>query len=40
MVEGEIVMENEIFYVKRNEGAEGVRTAFVFSCPGQEELKS
>ena len=32
-------MEN-IEFVRRNDGAEGVRTAFVFSCPGQEEEKS
>ena len=26
--------------VKRNEGREDIKTAFIFSCPGQEELKS
>lgn len=31
---------NEILRVGRNEGKDECRTAFVFSCPGQEELKS
>ncbi len=30
----------EELFVRRNEGKEGIRTAFVFSCPGQQELKS
>lgn len=33
-------MENTILKVKRNEGKNDIRTAFIFSCPGQEELKS
>lgn len=30
----------ETLTVKRNEGKKEIKTAFVFSCPGQEELKS
>lgn len=33
-------MEKPMFTVKRNEGREDIHTAFIFSCPGQEELKS
>lgn len=33
-------MSDEILTVKRNEGRKDIRTAFIFSCPGQEELKS
>lgn len=33
-------MSKEILKVTRNEGREEIRTAFIFSCPGQEELKS
>ena len=33
-------MENEILKVTRNEGRAAAPTAFIFSCPGQEELKS
>ena len=31
---------DEILTVKRNEGKDGMQAAFIFSCPGQEELKS
>lgn len=31
---------DEIKYVHRNEGRSDVRTAFIFSCPGQEEMRS
>lgn len=33
-------MDNEILKVTRNEGTKNIPTAFIFSCPGQEELKS
>ncbi len=33
-------MEKQTFTVGRNEGKKDIRTAFIFSCPGQEELKS
>ncbi len=33
-------MNTEILKVKRNEGKKEIKTAFIFSCPGQEELKS
>lgn len=33
-------MEEKKLTVKRNEGREDIKTAFIFSCPGQEELKS
>ncbi len=33
-------MSDEILKVKRNEGKREIKTAFIFSCPGQEELKS
>ena len=31
---------SEVLTVKRNEGKAGMKSAFIFSCPGQEELKS
>lgn len=31
---------DEVKYVCRNEGRNDVKTAFIFSCPGQEEMKS
>lgn len=33
-------MSEEIKKVTRNEGKPEINTAFIFSCPGQEELKS
>ena len=35
-----MILDNEILVVRRNEGKKEIKTAFVFSCPGQEELKS
>ena len=33
-------MTTERLIVRRNEGKKDIPTAFIFSCPGQEELKS
>ena len=33
-------MSETVLKVKRNEGRGDIKTAFIFSCPGQEELKS
>lgn len=33
-------MSEEILRVTRNDGRKDIKTAFIFSCPGQEELKS
>ncbi len=33
-------MNENFIKVKRNEGRENIPTAFIFSCPGQEEMKS
>ncbi len=33
-------MGETVLRVKRNEGRGDIKTAFIFSCPGQEELKS